>query len=236
MTRRNIVAATLAVVVALVCLRLGLWQLERHEQRRTHNERVAARMAAAPTPLERVQDDSTARYRRVEARGVFDYDREIVLANRTQGGSPGVHVITPLLLTGGGGERAILVNRGWVYSADAARVELDRWREADTVEVSGYLEQLGSPAGAPVPAEVAPRIWYRLDPTALAAVFPYGLETTQLVAREVQPNAGAAPVRVGMPGLEQGPHLSYAFQWFAFGAIALIGVTALIRQDVRRRS
>lgn len=234
MTRRNIVAGILAVVVALVCMRLGLWQLERHELRRTHNEQVAERRQAEPVPLELVRGDSAARYRRVEAKGVFDYEHEIVVANRTQRGSPGVHVITPLML--GGDERAILVNRGWVYSPDAARVALASWREADTVEVSGYLEQLGAPAGGTVPAELAPRIWYRLDSAALAAVFPYDLEAAQLVAAEVRPDAGGAPARVGMPELQQGPHLSYAFQWFAFGAIALIGVAALIRHDVRRRA
>ncbi len=234
MTRRNIIAGMLAIVVALVCVRLGLWQLERHELRRTHNERIAERGRAGPVPLERVRADSAARYRRVEAKGVFDYEYEIVVANRTQRGSPGVHVITPLLLTGE--ERAILVNRGWVYSPDAARVELSRWREADTVTVSGYLEDLGAHTGAAVPAELAPRIWYRLDATALAAAFPYDLEAAHLVAAEVRPDASGAPARLGMPELERGPHLTYAFQWFAFAAIALIGVAVLIRQDVRRRA
>lgn len=234
MTRRNIIAGMLAIAVAVVCVRLGLWQLERHELRRTHNERVAERRLAEPVALERVRGDSAARYRRVEASGVFDYENEIVVASRTQRGSPGVHVITPLLL--GGADRAILVNRGWVYSPDAARVELARWREADTVDVSGYLEHLGEHTGTSLPARVAPRIWYRLDAAALAAVFPYELEDAQLVAADVRPDSGDAPARLGMPDLEGGPHLSYAFQWFAFGAIALIGVAVLIRQDVRRRA
>jgi surfeit locus 1 family protein len=34
-------------------------------------------------------------------------------------------------------------------------------------------------------------------------------------------------VRLPPPALDEGPHLSYAIQWFSFAAIALIGGTAV---------
>jgi len=37
------------------------------------------------------------------------------------------------------------------------------------------------------------------------------------------------------PELGEGPHLSYAIQWFCFTAIAVAGMVVLIRGDLRDR-
>ena len=122
MTRRNILAALLAVVVAAVCVRLGIWQLQRLGERRARNAAVSARLAAPPVSLNQLPGDPTAaRYRRVRLTGTLDFDHEIVLIGRSRQGAPGVHIVTPLRLDGS--DRAVLVNRGWVYAPDAATVE-----------------------------------------------------------------------------------------------------------------
>lgn len=231
MTFRSFSASVIAIVVAVGCARLGVWQLERHEQRRQYNAAVAEQRDAAPIELALHSADSVARYRRAYARGVFDFAHEFVLANRTRNGAPGVHLITPLLLAGG---RAILVDRGWVYSPDATSVDRELWRDADSVDVSGYVEALQETA-ADRRSQLAPGVWQRLDRDALNSAMPYRVGATYLVAAEVTPAAEHAPARVGLPPLEQGPHLSYAFQWFAFGTIALVGGGVLVVQDRRRR-
>ena len=46
-----------------------------------------------------------------------------------------------------------------------------------------------------------------------------------------QDSAGAnAPIRLPPPRLDDGPHLSYAIQWFAFAAIALAGAVVVARR------
>jgi cytochrome oxidase assembly protein ShyY1 len=47
------------------------------------------------------------------------------------------------------------------------------------------------------------------------------------------PAAPPAPIRLAEPTLGEGSHKSYAVQWFAFAAIALIGVGTLVYQDNR---
>jgi hypothetical protein len=42
------------------------------------------------------------------------------------------------------------------------------------------------------------------------------------------------PVRIPLPSLDEGPHRSYAVQWFAFAAIALIGTGAVARKEWSR--
>jgi surfeit locus 1 family protein len=233
MTRRNLAAAIFAIAAALICVRLGLWQLERHEVRRDYNAHVAERREAAPVPIHSLQAHDGVRYRRVEARGVFDYEHEIALANRTRRGSPGVYLLTPLRLEGEGEGRTVLVNRGWIYAPDGVRANRVAWRESDTVHVEGYLEQVDTGEGAGL--ELRPGIWQRLDSAALERAIPYPVEQLHVVASSITPEGAQAPARLGLPPLEHGPHLSYAFQWFAFGTIAVVGVGALIRQDVRRR-
>jgi len=36
--------------------------------------------------------------------------------------------------------------------------------------------------------------------------------------------------RLTVPPLDEGPHLSYAIQWFAFATVALVGAGFVIRQ------
>ena len=44
--------------------------------------------------------------------------------------------------------------------------------------------------------------------------------------------SGRPPVRVSLPPAGNGPHLSYAFQWFSFAAIGVIGLVVVF---LRRR-
>ena len=46
----------------------------------------------------------------------------------------------------------------------------------------------------------------------------------------VQPVARGLPRRWPMPAFDNGPHLSYAIQWFSFAIIALVGTVVLIRK------
>jgi surfeit locus 1 family protein len=233
MSRRDIVAVLLAVVVAAVCFRLGFWQLDRLAQRRALNARVESRMREAPVEVGSLPEDSTRRYRRVQVRGSFDYGQELVLTGRSRQGSPGVYVITPLVREGA---RAVLVNRGWLYSPDATSVALEQWREVEgrDTTITGYVDLFSTaPAGA-VRSPRNPRAWRRLDPDTLRATLPYEVEPIVVVALSEAPPADGTPARLPLPELSEGSHQSYAFQWFAFGVIALVGVGTLLRQDMRQ--
>src|SRR3982750_325133 len=97
MKRRNVIAAVLAIVTALIFSRLGVWQLERLSERRTRNEALAARLVTPAVPLAQLPSDSAgAHWRRAIVQGRYDFDHEIVLSGRTHDGSPGVQILTPL--------------------------------------------------------------------------------------------------------------------------------------------
>src|ERR1044072_3911670 len=104
----------------------------------------------------------------------------------------------------------VLVDRGWVYSPDAFHVDHPRYREPDTTAVTGI-------------AMVAPRGRGDVSP---GGFLPFVIQVTG-----PDPAAGL-PRRWPPPVLDDGPHLSYAIQWFSFAVIALVG-TEIGRAYVR---
>lgn len=240
MKRRNVLAAVFAIVTALLFSRLGVWQLQRLSERREHNKALAARLNTPAVPLAQLPADSAgAHWRRAIVRGEYDFDHEIVLSGRTHDGSPGVQILTPLRPASGG--YAVLVNRGWVYSPDAASVDLGRWDEPPHATVSGYVEDFvrAGPGSSHLPSH--PNTWSRLDASELRAAFPYPIAPYYLVAldtlvesRRMSRIASTTPVRLELPALDDGPHLNYAIQWFSFAVVALVGVGTLIAQDIKR--
>jgi surfeit locus 1 family protein len=220
--------------VAAVCVRLGVWQTSRLSQRLAYNAVLGARLSDRTIPLGETSSDTAAgHYRRVHATGALRYDREIAWAPRMRRGSPGVNLLTPMRVAGS--DTAVVVNRGWVYSADAKSVDFSRWREADSASVGGYTETWSQDcavvSGAALPAlcgDSATRLLRRLDRRAAerllgVPVAPYIIMQTS----DSTLHADSVPARVEEPILDEGPHRGYAFQWFGFATVAVVGGIAL---------
>ena len=226
--------ALLGLAIPLACaalfVRLGFWQVARHKERAAYNAAVAARLAEAPAPFSALPGDSGAvRGRRVTLTGRFRYDLEQVLAARSNGGAPGVHLLTPLERDGN--DTLVLVTRGWVFSPDAAGVDRALWREADTVTLSGYASPL-LPDGPPPPPDSL-RPLRSVSQTALAVRLRRPVAAAQVVM--TSDSAGpvdSTPRRLGVPELSAGSHKSYAIQWFSFALIAVVGGVLLFRRGI----
>jgi surfeit locus 1 family protein len=218
-------------VIALVCARLGVWQLHRLEERRAVNR--AAQAQRSEPPLQLNVDDTTVAApanRRVRASGHFDGSREIVLRGRAYQGVPGVEIITPLV--GSAGTSAILVNRGFVPAPDAVTVNREAYAETGAVQVEGIALPISSGGGAPI-GQGTRTTWARLDRDLFRARFPYHISPFYILQTS-DPLAGRFPRRLDPPPLDDGPHLSYAIQWFAFSAMAVIFGIIIARQSARR--
>jgi surfeit locus 1 family protein len=224
----------LGLLIPLGCaglfIRLGLWQLDRHREKATYNTRVEARLSEQPIPFAALPADSSlVRGQRVTLAGRFRYDLEQVHAGRVNEGSPGVHLLTPLERPGN--DTLVAVTRGWVYSPDAAQVELARWREAVPVTLAGYAIPIPRDGLAP-PADAAKPL-RSLTVAALSA--RYGRPVAPVIVvmtSDSTARADSVPRRLGRPLLVAGNHLSYAIQWFAFACIAVAGGVLLFRRSV----
>lgn len=211
-------------------MRLGVWQLDRLDERRAFNDRVSTALAFEAVPLDGLlATGADPAYRRVSVTGSWDPIHEVILYGRALDGRPGNHVLTPFWLGDG---RAVLVDRGWVPS-EVATPPVEGEAAAATGEIT--VEGIVVPPVADgdgydeLPAQVR-----AIDLTALDEVIPATLVTAGYVQLQRQTPAQARPVPAPLPELTEGPHLSYAIQWFTFAAIAVIGYGLLVRRDRRR--
>jgi surfeit locus 1 family protein len=217
----------LAVVSAAGFVRLGVWQLHRRGERRAQNAVMASRLIEPERDAAELSPDDTAglRFHRVRVSGSPDYDHELILAARSHNGAPGVDLLTPVRIPGR--DTAVLVNRGWVYAADGATIDENKFRERDSVFV-GFAELYPSPTGASYSGK--PSVLARLGVEAARRAVPYPLALFYVVALGDSTGATDRPARLTVPPLDEGPHLSYAIQWFSFAAIALAGAVFVIKQ------
>ena len=238
MTRgKTILFGVLTVIASSVCVRLGLWQLDRLEQRRAQNAIVAARGAAAPLTVAalRGQDTSVTHWRRVRVDAVADYARELVHATRSQNGSPGVHLLTPVRpLDGSWGDTAILVLRGYLYAADGRTVNFEQARETDTLHFETVLTSFPPIKAGQARMQSSPRAMRLLNPDTIGTLIGRPVAPFVLLALgDTIMKDITRPTRVPPPTLDEGPHLSYALQWFSFATVFVVGFVAFARSKRR---
>jgi cytochrome oxidase assembly protein ShyY1 len=163
--------------------------------------------------------------------GTYLPEGELLAYGRPLDGQPGDHVLTALRLAGSG--TLVLVDRGWVpFSVDRAAPPAAA-PPAGELTLEGIW--LAPEQGEAFPEGTTGAV-RAIDPAAIGAATGLDLATGGFVLLQDQrPAPGALPIPAGLPALDEGPHLSYAIQWFSFAAIACIGYVLLARRDRRRR-
>ncbi len=218
------VASHLTIVALLVAtVNLGLWQLRRLDQRQAHNALVEARADLKPLAFEPGVRSSfdDLEFRAALVTGTFDPTRQVYVVNRSSDGLPGVHVVT-LLATDSGD---LAVNRGFVPRRLYLEGVADTWAPpVGEVEVEGLLRASGTSRGGHGD-EVE-----RVDAADLSARWDTLLPPVHLDAEPL----GDVPYALPAPDLGEGPHLSYAVQWFVFTTIGLVGYPLVLVRLARR--
>jgi surfeit locus 1 family protein len=231
-SRKWLLTTILVLLGTAVCARLGIWQLDRLEQRRAFNAQVTSMRAAELLDLntETPNDIDSMEWRAVTFTGEYDFANQVAIRNQYYGNQYGYHLITPLLSDG----TAVLVDRGWI-PADAD------WRaydEAGTVTVQGQIRLgHGKPAIGGI-ADALPAgggkldVWNNLDVKNMSAQMPY-----PILGIYIQPNADESDTTPPIPfqpeiELTEGSHFGYALQWFTFATILFAGYPFYLRKQV----
>jgi len=235
--RATIFAGT-AFILGAVCIRLGIWQLHRLEERRARVAAIEGRLAEPPIELGgQLADSEAILYRHATARGQFDPSHEVVLLNRNRDDEPGVHLVTPLRFADGSG--AILVDRGWLPIEEDTPAGRAAYSTADILEVSGVVREPEEEPRwtfladrTPAPGETPLEEWRVLNVEGIQAQVPYPLLPVYLELSEAP--EGNHPLPGSALDLSEGPHLSYAIQWFGFAATAFVGGGIWLHRKLRR--
>ena len=246
---RWILSHIFVLVVVVIMINLGFWQLTRLDERKAANSIVTAAMDQPPLPLSTVlpsgaasttEQVKAADYQPVYVTGSYRADEQVLVNNRTNNGAPGYWVVTPLVLADG---TAVAINRGWIpfsFTVDGP------WEEfappKGTVTVQGLLRQsqvreTNGLVSSPKDADVGTlRALARLDVGRLAQQIDERLIPGYISLRVQDPAQGDVPVPVPPPELSQGPHLGYGIQWFAFALLTIIVYPLLLRRYAHRRA
>jgi surfeit locus 1 family protein len=212
------------LAVSAVCVRLGFWQRGRLLERRTANAQAAAARELSMVVL---PASGPLAGRKVTATGHYDLTHDILIRGQVFREVPGVHVVTPLLLEGS--DSAVLVNRGWLPTPDAAFAPTDSIRETGTVRVAGRAVALQSRADSGVPLVRRDQLTVaRPDLALLRRRLPYPILDVMVVQEPDSARAGY-PRRLEPPPFDDGSHRNYMIQWFAFAAMALAGAAVIAK-------
>lgn len=208
-----------AIGLILLTVHLGNWQTERaHDKRLLQARLESADRAPALAVGPRAMDKERVLYRRVMVLGLFDPTHQILLDNRIYKGVAGYYVLTPLKIEGG--NRYVLVNRGWL-PVGTSRTALPQIRPITTqVKIEGlaldpetrYFELPGArPVG---------RLWQNLDFEKYVARSGLSLQPFLLQQHN---DMGDGLVR-DWPRPDTGiaMHESYALQWYGLAATLVV--------------
>jgi len=232
-----IAGALIVFVTVVLFVNLGLWQLQRLDERKAINAQIELLAEQPPMPLgallaETGPDPEALEYQPVTVSGNYRVDDEVILQARSLNGRSGHNVVTPLEWSGG----TLAVNRGWIPIDSTGPPVPTALPPSDKVTVSGLLfrsEDRG-PTGI-VGSDDAYRDIGRLDLVLLEPQWGPGLVPMYLQLDQQQPPPGEFPIPLPPVEITEGAHLSYAIQWFIFAAVAAIGFPVLVATTAKRR-
>ncbi|WP_326808898.1 SURF1 family protein [Streptomyces sp. NBC_01775] len=244
LSRQWVILTLLGLVLIPSMIKLGFWQLHRHESRVARNEEVAASLSAATVPVGTLTDtrDGPAdddKFRTVTARGTYDEKHEVVVRHRTgaDGDTIGYFVVTPLIRKDG---PPLLVNRGWIKAdrdltafpsvppAPKGEVAVKgRLMPDETTGASGIKDTKG------LPDRQVMLINSKQQAKALGRPLLGGF--VQLTATAPKPQ-GHQPELLPEPDHSGiGPHMAYAVQWWLFTGAVPVGWVILVRREAQER-
>jgi len=242
-SRRRGVAGFAIVTLAMVaaCMALGIWQLQRRDEKHALiaalNERLAAAPEALPLPsqwnaLTQAKDE----FRRVSFTAAYAKLPDAMIyssgsAVREDVSGPGTWALLPAVLPSG---EIVAVNAGFVQNTMQDRAQEDRavarLVTGQPVNLSGYL-RFPEAAGTLTPAEnVAKRLWFTRDHLAIAralgwreggkSIAPFYVDLESPVPESGIPKPGPLTVHL------KDDHMQYAITWFglAFAVMVAFGV------------
>jgi surfeit locus 1 family protein len=202
---------------------LGLWQWHRAQFKRAQLAQYDAGSTVA-TPLEHTGVAALPRYTRISVQGRYDVAHQFLLENISLHGLPGYDVLTPFSTPDG---RTLMINRGWIAAIGPRSTlpEVGFQAGVGDIRITGRLDDLpvvGLALGHIPPGDDSQ--WPKLTafPTMpdLAAVLKRRLEPRQLQLDPDEPDGYQREWQLA--GLGPARHLSYAVQWWAFAALALL--------------
>ncbi|MFI0820004.1 SURF1 family protein [Streptomyces sp. NPDC021098] len=243
LTRQWVILTLIALALIPTMIRLGFWQLHRHEAKVAQNQLIGNNLGAPAVPVDKLtapgrtvpRDDT---FRTVTATGTYDTAHEVVVRQRTGSDeqSIGYFVLTPLIE----GKRAVLVNRGWIPAgADLTKFPDVPAAPRGKVTVTGRLKADETTAGSGIKDKqgLPPRQVMLINSEQQAKTLGRPVLGGYVELTSSSPKGAKQPDPVPEPEHSDiGPHMAYAVQWWLFSAGVPFGWFVLARRERRDRA
>lgn len=223
----GVAGTVITVLLILLFVYLGFWQLDRMETKKTLSQNLQARINeqiidfSDETDEMIARDPDSFRFQRMQINGQFLENRDILLDNQIFNGHAGYVVLTPFISNDA--KTLILVDRGWIPWGD------DRSELPEIPKVKGTLTLTGVINKYPVGMRLATEeessdLWplriQNISYTALSVVLKQPVAHFILQLQEGSPYGfSIKPIYFGLPADR---HLGYAVQWFTMALAVLI--------------
>ncbi|ASN39505.1 cytochrome oxidase biogenesis protein Surf1, facilitates heme A insertion [Arthrobacter sp. 7749] len=224
----------LVSLFAVVFAFLGHWQMDRREGVLTEISHVKQNYDARPVSFDEAAGlfealPQEAKWTPVALHGTYLSDDTTIVRNRISGSRPGYEVLVPFRTKEG---TIVIINRGFlpIGNDSAGKPDAVPAPPSGTVEVDVRLK-----GGEPTLDRGAPQGQLAsIDLPAYEKLLGYDVATGSygLMFAE-DPAPSSAPTQLIRPDEDEGPHLSYSFQWYAFGVLVFVGFGYAAKQQKR---
>ena len=211
---------TLAALAGIaLTVALGIWQLDRGNEKTAMAERLKSAQARPLIAIPAAElNAADVAWKRVEANGRFAAEYTVFIDNRVLNGVVGYHVVTPLKIEGG--ERYVLVNRGWVAATADRRTLPKIVTPPGTLRVSGIASVPGERQFELSTRVAEGNVWQNLTLSRYRASVNIPLQPVVIQQDSVVEDGLKREWQATGPSPDR--NYGYAFQWFAMAAAILV--------------
>jgi len=220
----SLIVATLALLISL-----GFWQLDRADEKRAIEDKIAIANSANVELVVSTELLKDKEYYHVRLQGSYVDDKQFIYDNQIVDQISGYYVLTPFVLNGD--SKTVLINRGFI-AWNGRRDKL-----AD-IDVEGEITEVKVQISKPVKrmelkaSEISgefPVLIQALDLDAMSAIASIDFVS---VVGLLSPESSNGFVRRWEPytgSIER--HIGYAIQWFLMAfVLAFIGIRLALKQ------
>jgi surfeit locus 1 family protein len=223
----KILTSLLALIFFYMFVSLGLWQLDRAEQKSTIYAEFESRQAAEAINFNQDKYHQLGKeeliWRRIKVSGKFLERYQFLLDNQVFDTKAGYFVYTPFRLDQS--ELVILVNRGWLLANANRSVLPDLMASENIVNINAVVKEVprtGLLLEENSPEHISDTV-YRVQRINIEELEELtNLKLLPYIVR-LEPESGHGYSRKWrLPGSDENMHIGYAFQWFAFATALFV--------------
>ncbi len=224
----NLIPTLVVLLMIPSLIGLGIWQLNRADEKRMIDKGVNEAQQKAPLNLNSFDSSKNGFdheiYRSASLLGKYDQKVNFLLDNRTYKGRAGFHVLTPFILNN---EKAVLINRGWItYKGERSNIPKITASENEAT-ILGTIKKNGksivlkeAPKSSPELIKKYPKVIQAISLSELSTELNYDLLPIIIqlnksqedgFIREWQPYYGTVD-----------KHNAYAVQWFSMAFVLFL--------------